>query len=697
MTRTAFALVVLLSGTSVSPGEDYDSLISQAESFLGNNENRQALILASKAMGLNGERYEAYLFTSVAQYRLDDLDAAERSIQEALKKAPEDKRDFLNKSRELVLEKKRFFQLLRSAQESELLRLRGKAAREYAEAYWIVPTRHDLALKSAKLYLELDEKLSAAPLLESAAGQKDLPEIAAEAIPILKGIEGHVKAEYSRVFDVRLAAAKKSINEGDDKLSRELIQELIALAPHRPEPHFLLAVYSANQGEADSCGRALAEVTRRKTLEASELNRIEFLDLLQKDKGFSQFLQDLLGKQAVSKLRMTRVVTTDRLSWPRRRWPLGAQLSPDGRSVITWENELGMFGRKRNDYQEQDRTKLNLFAVDPRGRLRKCGDVMVTKSANFGGVNSVVFSPDSKLVCTVGDTNEIFRIAPGTPNALQSSGACRGALAISPDGRWLVTRGHGGLYNLDADARPVQVQGVTFEQPGEWFFNGAASFSPDSRFLLLGNLRKAGEQTEDPISSAKKGAKRTAGDWALLYLLDSKGSLSLKCKLIGHPTGVDSVAFSHDGQWIITVSKFPGTAARLWRFDSQRGVDFKSELPSSDADRRSFVVFSLDSTCFAIGQNVFGNRSGSWERSRLHSGQPPFELRRPSPPSVPYQEDGTHLFGISENHGFSDDWRWRLVVRTNSYIIREKRETLGSEFEMSIELQRVFFDGVHPD
>jgi len=168
-------------------------------------------------------------------------------------------------------------------------------------------------------------------------------------------------------------------------------------------------------------------------------------------------------------------------------------------------------------------------------------------------VTSLAFSKDGRLLVT-GSNDRTLRLwdmpSGQSLRVLHGQGEEVTALAISPDGSQIASAGKDQairLWDLDTTERYRQFSG---NQGAVW----AAAFSPDGGHLAAG------------------GADRTIHVWR--FSRASQGSNMPVQNLTGHHAAVTAIAYSRDGQWIVSCggdkndARFIGVGSRLserWR------------------------------------------------------------------------------------------------------------------------------------
>ena len=162
-------------------------------------------------------------------------------------------------------------------------------------------------------------------------------------------------------------------------------------------------------------------------------------------------------------------------------------------------------------------------------------------------------------------------------------------VAISPDGRWLVTGSHDATARLwdltakDPAAAPIVLRG--HEAP-IW----CVAISPDSRWLVTGSWDK------------------TARLWDLM----AKDPAAAPIVLRGHEGGIHCVAISPDGRWLVTGSE--DKTARLWDLTAKDPAAAPTILRGHEGGIRCMAI-SPDGRWLVTGSEQWLVTGGGYDRT----------------------------------------------------------------------------------
>lgn len=265
---------------------------------------------------------------------------------------------------------------------------------------------------------------------------------------------------------------------------------------------------------------------------------------------------------------------------------LSARFSPDGSQIVT---------------ASRDRTA-SLWDSQTGKRIRQ-----FQEGHEFLASNAVFFADGQRLATGAGDNSvRVWDLANGTQQAVFAPTGRIGTLAVSPDGKWLVTGSPGNeatVWNIQTRKPVATLSGHTGEV-------SAVAFSPTGALLVSGDENgnlllwkmdagasrwiQAGEleghsRTITAMRFSADGARlitssgdKTCAQW------DVAGRRELRNLVLKHPDWVSSLDLSPDGTMALTACD--DGAVRLWRLADAKLV---GTLQSPDGIFNS-VSFSPD-------------------------------------------------------------------------------------------------------
>ena len=204
---------------------------------------------------------------------------------------------------------------------------------------------------------------------------------------------------------------------------------------------------------------------------------------------------------------------------------------------VGWQFNVSADGKDLGALWKDDGANLRLWDVDKGQEIRKL-------SGFQGGVLSVAFSADNKLVATISadGTTRVWKITTGKEAFKLASNAGPGSCAFSPDGKLLaVLFGEGDLCLIETLTGTERCR-LRLGRSGSL---NVVAFSPDSRLLAL-----------------------SCGD-EVIRLCDVVQGKALR-GLVGHQDAVSALAFAPGGK--VLGSGDDGGTIRLWKIDSGEEV-----------------------------------------------------------------------------------------------------------------------------
>jgi WD40 repeat protein len=335
--------------------------------------------------------------------------------------------------------------------------------------------------------------------------------------------------------------------------------------------------------------------------------------------------------------------------------PLGAMaISPDGlllavpcgSQVLVFDSKTGHLLRSLAGHTKQvnrvtfggDGTRVLTASEDQTARLWDVasGKVLVTFEGHEGSVLSAIFGPEGKTVLTAGADKTACEHDAVTGEDLQQleHPAAVGALALSPDGKRLVT----GCNDRGVrvwDLATGKLEQTLSEHTGKV---ASVAFSPDGKWLVTGSqeviIRDA--TTFQPVHTLKAGGswlgfgpngrtllagrgQQADGERPVLTRWDAVTGKKLPELTLKSEGGQGTFAVTADGKTLFAAGRQPGSERFLRAYDAETGGELFSPRSGHTAPVHA-VAFSPDGGLLASGGEDRTVRI--WDLAGWRDGQP---------------------------------------------------------------------------
>ncbi|MFT5199914.1 MAG: sulfatase activating formylglycine-generating enzyme [Planctomycetota bacterium] len=323
---------------------DYDSLVSDGHSALEKEQWSDALHLSTLAIGVQPDRHEAFVIACLALHSTGRHQLALQALGNAIQRAPEDKRAFLQEveaeiqaaTNELAFEKH-----LKAGIEALEQNQAAKAARELTAAWLIKPERTELAVEAVTAWIAVQEYGPARALLLNVAKAPSSEATANQVRDLLALVDPLVAHNYS----TNLATAADHVLHQRLRTAQQLLEETTELMPERFEAHLELARLSVVQGLPDSAVFHLREAIGHGALQKELILSDKGLRTLSEHPGFQKLVLNTFGAKALSQLsqpvaipegeepEVTNTIGMRFLRVPAGRFTMGSPASEANRNV----------------------------------------------------------------------------------------------------------------------------------------------------------------------------------------------------------------------------------------------------------------------------------------------------------------------------------------------------------------------------
>jgi tetratricopeptide (TPR) repeat protein len=224
MTRFGMLMLAFASlacaGEAIAQRRSYEGRVAKARSFLAQRDYPGAEAQARSAIKTDPERWEAHEVLGDALRFRADYEHAARAYDDAVARAPADRRERLQRERDRCSHDGVIAVRVEDGNRASVAGQHALAASHFAEAFARAPQRTDVALLAAKAFLAANRPRQALTLLESVAPalgdtapfREVVAMVARDAAPVVDGLLTELRERLSA--DVAVAEQESSVRAG---------------------------------------------------------------------------------------------------------------------------------------------------------------------------------------------------------------------------------------------------------------------------------------------------------------------------------------------------------------------------------------------------------------------------------------------------------------------------------------------------
>jgi len=283
---------------SVHPllAQSYDEVVVEAGRLFQTGKYEESFTKAQQAVIADTNRFEGYFQAGLALYKTDSLDLARQYFSQAFERAPAPQKPRIQEALTFCSNKMQFNTHVRDAEVAEQNGMVAKAAREYTEAWRLLPIHEDVGFKAVAAQIQCEGWIPAAGILATIADSSAEENVKAKA-----------KVDLSKFLPQADAAYRQQVSKTEALLAATNVEEALSVCqkleeqwPQRNEAYFQQARALAAQGNAEGARNALMLTIKRARYKLDEIVNDPWLFRVTTNASFVSLLNDTFGEEAIN-------------------------------------------------------------------------------------------------------------------------------------------------------------------------------------------------------------------------------------------------------------------------------------------------------------------------------------------------------------------------------------------------------------
>lgn len=277
--------------------QDFDSLILRARQQVEAGRFLDCLATAQQAIKDSPQNFKGYYYAGYALYKTEELGEAEKLVQQAKARAPDESKATVEKLAQAIAWRKTALAETKAGDAALEEGLPGKAAQAYQRAWQAGNLDAAFGLKAANLFAErLGEPATAAKILREVVGKFPNSAPGEAAASLLVKLTPDLNKAAKESYD----EAQRSTG-GDRK---KLLEQALEADPNFTPAYFQLAEIAAIGNDSAALYNALKRLSKNGELNVNYLTDNQAYRKVLEDVSFQNFIEEALGTEQSRRLKM---------------------------------------------------------------------------------------------------------------------------------------------------------------------------------------------------------------------------------------------------------------------------------------------------------------------------------------------------------------------------------------------------------